>query len=60
MPRGSKVDKVYRGILKKTGDKGKAARIAQSQTGQALATGKPPKHSKESQARRKRLQHQHI
>ena len=53
MPRGSKVDKVYRAVLKKNpGDKGKAARIAQAQTGQALATGKPPKHKK----REKRLE----
>jgi len=28
-------------------DKGKAARIAQSQTGQALATGEPPRHAHE-------------
>jgi len=43
MPKGTKVDRVYQAVLAKTGDKGKAARIAQSQTGQSLQTGKPPK-----------------
>ena len=45
MPRGSKVDEVYQALLKKGYDKGKAARIAQAETGQALATGRPPKHA---------------
>lgn len=40
MPKGTKVERVYSAIKRKTGDKGKAARIAQSQTGQSLATGK--------------------
>ncbi len=44
MPKGTEVEKVYEAIKDKTGDKGKAARIAQAQTGEALATGKPPKH----------------
>lgn len=44
MPKGSKVERVYQAIKRDTGDKGKAARIAQAMTGQALATGKPPKH----------------
>ena len=34
--------------------KGKAARIAQSKTGQALATGKPPKHKGKSGKRGKK------
>lgn len=46
MPKGSKVEKVYRGVLKKTGDKAQAARIAQAQTGQALKTGRKPKNSR--------------
>lgn len=51
MPKGSKVEKIYTAIKRKTGDKGKAARIAQAQTGLSLATGKPPKGSA-SRARR--------
>lgn len=48
MPRGSKVEKVYKAIVRETDDKGKAARIAQAQTHQSLATGKklPPKGKK--------------
>jgi hypothetical protein len=43
MPKGSKVEKVYAAIKRKTGNKGKAARIAQAVTGYSLATGKKPK-----------------
>lgn len=43
MPKGTKVDRVYRALRREGASKGKAARIAQSKTGQALATGKPPK-----------------
>jgi hypothetical protein len=46
MPKGTKVHKVYDALRREGASKGKAARIAQSQTGQALATGKPPKHRK--------------
>ncbi len=46
MPKGSKVHKVYKALRRGGAGKGKAARIAQSKTGQALATGKPPKHPK--------------
>ena len=42
MPRGTSVDRVYRALLKKGKSKGSAARIAQAQTGLALATGKKP------------------
>lgn len=44
MPKGTRVEKVYSAIVRETGDKGKAARIAQAQTGQSLQTGKklPP------------------
>ena len=52
MPKGTKVESVYQAIKRKTGDKGKAARIAQAQTGKSLATGKMPKHK----ARTKRLE----
>jgi hypothetical protein len=43
MPKGTKVHKVYDALVRQGYDKGKAARIAQAQTGKSLATGKPPK-----------------
>lgn len=43
MPKGTKVHNLYEKLLQKGYSKGNAARIAQAQTGQALATGKPPK-----------------
>ena len=43
MPKGTKVHKVYDALRRQGASKGKAARIAQSKTGQALATGKAPK-----------------
>lgn len=43
MPKGSKVDKVYKALKGKGMSSGKAARIAQSKTGQSLQTGKKPK-----------------
>ena len=46
MPKGTKVDKIYEALKKEGMDKGKAARIAQSKSGEALATGKPPKQRK--------------
>ena len=42
MPRGTKVDDIYQALRRKGYGKGKAARIAQSRSGQALATGQPP------------------
>jgi len=53
MSKGTKVDQIYQAIKKKTGDKGKAARIAQAKTGKSLKTGKKPKSKK---ARKKRLE----
>lgn len=44
MPEGSKVDRVYKALLRGGHSKGSAARIAQAQTGQSLATGRKPKH----------------
>ncbi len=44
MPTGTAVDNVYEALRKKGYSKEKAARIAQSETGEALATGRPPKH----------------
>lgn len=46
MPKGTKVDKMYRALKEEGMDKGKAARISQSKTGLALATGKPPKRKR--------------
>jgi len=46
MPKGSKVHKTYKALRRKGASKGKAARIAQSKTGQALKTGRPPKRKK--------------
>jgi hypothetical protein len=52
MPIGSKVHKVYKALRKKGYSKGKAARIAQDRTGQALKTGKPPKKKKKQTSHR--------
>lgn len=46
MPKGTKVERVYKALRREGKSKASAAKIAQSQTGQALATGKPPKHKK--------------
>lgn len=46
MPKGTRVEKMYQAMIREGMDKGKAARIAQSKTGQALATGKKPKSKK--------------
>lgn len=43
MPKGSKVHKVYDALKDKGMSKGKAARIAQAQTGKSLKTGRAPK-----------------
>lgn len=44
MPEGTKVDKMYKHLLSAGYDKASAAKIAQAKTGQALKTGRPPKH----------------
>lgn len=59
MPTGTRVDRIYQAIKRKTGDKGKAARIAQAQTGLSLATGKKPK-SQSQKRRAKRLEGRRI
>lgn len=46
MPKATSVDRVYQALLREGKDQGSAARIAQAQTGLALATGKKPKHEK--------------
>jgi hypothetical protein len=44
MPKGTKVESIYRALRREHMPKGKAAAIAQSKSGQSLMTGKPPKH----------------
>ena len=44
MPKGTKVHKVYEAVKRSGASPGKAARIAQAQTGKSLATGRKPKH----------------
>ena len=47
MPENSKVHHLYKKLLRDGHTEESAARIAQSVTGEALATGKPPKHPEE-------------
>jgi hypothetical protein len=44
MPEGTEVERVYKALRREGKSEESAARIAQAETGQALATGKPPKH----------------
>lgn len=46
MPKSSKVHKMYEALKRKGMSVESAARIAQAQTGQALATGRKPKGKK--------------
>ena len=48
VPKSSKVHKLFDKLKSEGKSAGSAARIAQSATGLALATGKPPKHSSKS------------
>jgi len=43
MPVGTKVDNIYRALLKKGYTQSQAAKVAQANTGMALRTGKPLK-----------------
>jgi hypothetical protein len=43
MPKNTRVHRQYEAMREKGMPKGKAARIAQAQSGQSLKTGKPPK-----------------
>ena len=43
MPAGTEVDRIYQALLKLGYSEEKAARIAQSKSGQSLQTGQPPK-----------------
>ena len=46
MPRGTKVDKVYRALKREGKSVASAAKIAQAVTGKSLATGRKPKSKK--------------
>lgn len=45
MPKGTKVDKVFKALRKQGKSKASAAKIAQAKTGQALKTGRKPKRT---------------
>jgi hypothetical protein len=45
MPEGTKVDRCFKKLKRQGKSAGSAARICQSSTGQALATGRAPKRS---------------
>jgi hypothetical protein len=45
MPKGTTVHKVYEALKRKGYPVEKAVKIAQTQTGKSLKTGKPPKKS---------------
>jgi len=46
MPEGTKVHRCYKRLTSENVSRGKAVRVCQESTGQALATGKPPKGKK--------------
>jgi len=46
MPVGSKVHDIYKALRKKGMSKERAAKISQAVSGQALATGRSPKHKR--------------
>jgi len=53
MPKYSKVGKMYDALKKEGMPAGRAARIAQAKTGQALMTGKPPQKKPVSHGKKK-------
>jgi len=46
MPTGTPVDRIFQALKREGKPVSSAARIAQAQTGTALATGKPPKRKR--------------
>lgn len=54
MPKGTKVEKVYKALVRQGKSKASAARIAQSVTGRSLATGKRPKKKKKAARKRRK------
>ena len=53
MPKGTKVERQFQALKREGHSPGSAARIAQSNTGQSLQTGKPPKHKSAHKSRKK-------
>ena len=49
MPTGTPVDRMFQALKREGHSVASAARIAQSRTGLALATGKPPRHGHPSE-----------
>ena len=49
-PEGTKVDELYKKLRAEGKSEESAARIAQSATGEALATGRPPEHKENCSA----------
>lgn len=47
MPKGTKVERLYEHLRDQGYTPKSAAKIAQSKTGLALETGKPPKHKRD-------------
>lgn len=43
MPKGTKVENVYKALVRVGNSKATAAKMAQAKTGQSLKTGKPTK-----------------
>lgn len=54
MPKGTKVHKVFDALRRSGHSKASSARIAQAQTGQSLATGRPSKSRRKATTRRTR------
>ena len=52
MPKGSAVHKMYSALVREGYPQSSAAKIAQSKTGTALRTGKPPKGQYKLKGRR--------
>lgn len=52
MPKGSKVHKQYKALRRKGYSKKSSARIAQSNTGQSLKTGRKPKRRAKKKKKR--------
>ena len=60
MPTGTPVDRVYQALKREGHSVASAARIAQKQTGLALATGKPPRHGHENAMQRRRHKRENM
>jgi hypothetical protein len=54
MPVDSKVHKLYEALMGQGMSQESAVKIAQKKTGQALATGKPPKGKRKKASRRRK------